>query len=52
MRVIDGVDHTFAGEPQEEGMMQYKSSFPLITEPRLSNPVGLGEGLGRYQRRR
>ena len=44
---LDGVDHTFAGKPQEEGMMQYRISFPLITKPRLSNPVGLGEGLAR-----
>ena len=28
---LDGVDHTFAGEPQEEGMMQRSSSFPLIS---------------------
>ena len=27
-RYIDDVDHTFAGEPQEEGMMQQSSSFP------------------------
>ena len=49
---LDDVDHMFAGEPQEEDMMQYRSSFPLITKPRLSNPVGLGEGLARCQRRR
>ena len=49
---LDDVDDTFTGEPQEEGMMQYRSSFPLITKPRLSNPVGLGEGLARCQRRR
>ena len=24
---IDGVDHTFAGEPQEDGMMQGSSNF-------------------------
>ena len=30
-------------------MMQRSSSFPLITKPRLSNPVGLGEGLARCQ---
>ena len=24
----DDVDHTFSGEPQEEGMMQQSSSFP------------------------
>ena len=50
--VIDGMDHTFAGEPHEEGMMQHSSSFPLIAKPRLSDPVGLGEGLARCQRRR
>ena len=48
----DGVDHTFAGEPQEEGMMRRSSSFHLILKPRLSDPVGLGEGLARCQRRR
>ena len=47
---LDGVDHTFVGEPQEEGMMQYRSSFSLITKLRLSNPVGLKEGLARCQR--
>ena len=25
---LDDVDHTFAEEPQEEGMMQQSSSFP------------------------
>ena len=50
--MLDGVDHTFVGEPQEEGMMQRSSSFPLITKPMLSDPVGLGEGLARCQRRR
>ena len=49
---LDGVDHTFAGEPQEEGMMQRSSSFFLIKKPRSSNPVGLREGLARCQRRR
>ena len=34
---LDDVDHTFAGEPQEEGMMQQSGNFPLITKPRLSN---------------
>ena len=48
--VHDGVDHTFAGEPQEKDMMQRSSNFPLITKPRLPNPVGLGEGLARCQR--
>ena len=38
------------GKTQEEGMMQNRSSFPLITKPRLSDPVGLGEGLARSQR--
>ena len=47
--MLDDVDHTFAGESQEEGMMQYRRSFPLITKQRVSNPVGLGEGLARYQ---
>ena len=28
-------------------MMQYRSSFPLITKPRLSDPVGLGEGFSK-----
>ena len=51
-RSIDDMDHTFAGEPQEEGMMQRSSRFPLITKPRLSDPVGLGEDLARCQRRR
>ena len=46
---LDGVDHTFAGRPQDEGMMQQSGSFPLITKPMLSNPVGLGEGLVRCQ---
>ena len=46
---LDDVDHTFAGEPQEEGMMQQSGSLPLITKPRLSNPVGFGEGLARCQ---
>ena len=32
---LDDVDHMFAGEPQEEGMMQYRSSFRLITKPRF-----------------
>ena len=27
-KVYDDVDHTFAGRPQEEGMMQQSSSFP------------------------
>ena len=27
---LDDVDHTFAGEPQEEGMMQQSSSFPRL----------------------
>ena len=49
---LDGVDHTFAGRPQEECMMQQSGSFPLITKPRLSNPVGLREGLAMCQRRR
>ena len=49
--IADGVDHTFAGEPQKEGMMQYISSFPLITKPRLLDPVGLGEVLARCQQR-
>ena len=31
-------------------MMQHRRSFPLLTKPRLSNPVGLGEGLARCQR--
>ena len=26
----DDVDHTFAGEPQEEGMMQQSSNFPWL----------------------
>ena len=30
-------------------MMQRSSSFPLITKQRLSNLVGLGEGLARCQ---
>ena len=38
------------GKPQEEGMMQCSSSFPLITKLRLSDLVGLGEGLARCQR--
>ena len=46
---LDGVDHTFAGEPQEEGMVQRSSSFLLITKPRLLNPVGLRDGLARCQ---
>ena len=29
-QAIDSVDHTFIGEPQEEGMMQQISSFPLL----------------------
>ena len=45
----DGVDHTFAGRPQEEGMIQQSGSFPLITKPRFSDPVGLGDGLVRSQ---
>ena len=28
----DDVDHTFAEEPQEEGMMQQSSSFPYKTK--------------------
>ena len=36
---FDGVDHTFAGEPQKKGMMQLSNSFSLITKPRLSNPA-------------
>ena len=27
---LDDVDHTFAGEPQEEGMMQQSNSFPWL----------------------
>ena len=49
---LDDMDHTFAVKPQEEGIMQYRRSFPLITKPRLSDPVGLGEGLARCQQRR
>ena len=45
------MDHMFAGEPQEEGMMQCSKSFPLITKLRLLNPVGFGEDLSRCQRR-
>ena len=47
--MLDGVAHTLAGRPQEEGMMQQSGSFPLITKPRLSDPVGLGEILARCQ---
>ena len=43
------MDHTFAGRPQEEGMMQQSGKFPLITKPRLSNPVELREDLARCQ---
>ena len=46
---LDDMDHTFAGRPQEKGMMQQSVSFPLITKPRLSDPVGLGEGLASCQ---
>ena len=49
---LDDVDHIFAREPQEEGMMQYRRSFPFITKLRVSDPVVLGEGLARCQRRR
>ena len=37
----DDVDHTFAGEPQEEGMMQQSSSFPWFQNHGLSNQYDL-----------
>ena len=40
---IDDVDHTFAGESQEEGMMQQSSSF-LDYKTKVIEAVGLGEG--------
>ena len=40
---------TAVGRPQEEGIKQRSKKFPLITKPRLSDPVGLGEGLARCQ---
>ena len=45
---LDDVDHTFAETPRER-YDAAKQQFPLITKLRLSDPVGLGEGLARCQ---
>ena len=49
---LENVLMTDVRKPQEEGMMQYRNNFPLITKPWLSKLVGLGEGLARCQQRR
>ena len=46
---LDDVDHMFAGEPPRGRYDAAKQQFPLITNSRLSDLVGLGEGLGRWQ---
>ena len=46
---LDDVDHTFARGTPRGRYDAAKQQFPLITKPRLSYPVGLGEGLARCQ---
>ena len=45
----DDVDHMFAGGTPRGRYDEAKQQFPLITKPRLSDPIGLGQGLASCQ---